>query len=138
MYFEKGAETLIPEENKFLVDNNNQSDDPVDNIVKKFEFHPSILLIKENISHFSQNKFSFIETSFSVVEKEIKELNPKKGNGCHGIPTKLFKKCSSDTVFIVHNIFNKSLLSGNFPNELKLACISPIFKKDDHLDKKKL
>ena len=51
-------------------------------------------------------------------------------------PTKILKNCSESTVTILQNLFNKTLTDGSFPDELKLADITPIFKKDNPLDKK--
>ena len=41
------------------------------------------------------------------------------------------KSCSKELTTIINN----SLKDGLFPNELKLADISPVFKKDDDLNK---
>ena len=47
--------------------------DSVDRAIEKFKTHPSVLIIKGNISQ--ENKFLFTEVSKSEIEKEIKNLN---------------------------------------------------------------
>ena len=45
-------------------------------------------------------------------------------------------KCSCDTsAESLHNLFNECLITGNFPDNLKLADITPVFKKKDPLNK---
>ena len=81
------------------------------------------------------NVFSFSKASFSQIEHELKNLYPKKGNN-NGIPTKLLKNCSESFTSILHNIFNNAITECTFPDELKIANITPIFKKGNRLDEK--
>ena len=53
-------------------------DTPIDNIVRKYENHPSILKIKEHVT--ISNKFSFAKPSQEVFQKEISKINPKKAH----------------------------------------------------------
>ena len=50
------------------------------------------------------------------------------------IPTKILKECEF-TFEILTQCVNKSFASGEFPDHSKQAYVSPIFKKDDPLDK---
>ena len=78
-------------------------------------------------------KFSFEPVSKDEVKKIIKDLKNSKSVGGE-IPTKIFKECDF-TFEILTQCINKSFTSGEFPDCLKQANISPIFKKDDPLDK---
>ena len=49
--------------------------DLVEKAIKKYEIHPSILLIKNKISNKKSVKFEAIRVS--DIEKEIKTINPK-------------------------------------------------------------
>ena len=50
--------------NPYTVENVEYISDPVDNAIKKFEFHPLILLIKNRIDkNISQNYFCFKEVT---------------------------------------------------------------------------
>ena len=78
-------------------------------------------------------KFSFQLVSNDDVRKIIKDLkNSKSVKG--EIPTKILKECEF-TFEILTQCMNKSFTSGEFPDCLKQANVSPIFKKDDPLDK---
>ena len=50
------------------------------------------------------------------------------------IPTKILKECEF-TFEVLTRCINKSFTSGEFPDCLKQANVSPIFKKDDPLHK---
>ena len=90
--------------------------------MKKYQFHPSILEIKKSINR--KKKFSFKQTNLSEVENELKSLNAKKSNTFKNIPTKILKEnidiCSS-------TIINNEIQESHFPDELKLADVTPIF-----------
>ena len=62
--------------------------DPVDIALKKFECHPSILDIKENIS--IETTFSFSEVRYEDVMLEVNNLDVKKAGT--NIPTELLKQ----------------------------------------------
>ena len=134
-FFEKSVDSFRDEENRIIVNNVTETDmNPVDKAIEKFKVHPSILSIKEKVDK-EKKKISFTKSSFSEVKNEIRTLDPKKGNS-NGIPTKLLKICSESTISILQNIFNNAITECNFPKELKLAIITPIFKKGNQLDKK--
>ena len=78
-------------------------------------------------------KFSFQPVSKDEVKKIIKDLKNSKSVGGE-IPTKILKECEF-TFEILTQCVNKSFASGEFPDCLKQANVSPIFKKDDPLDK---
>ena len=77
-YFENAVKSLEIIENKEILTSKNGVDDPIDISIKKYEIHPSILLIKEKVS-LDYQKFSFSLTNLIDMEKEIKSLNPQKG-----------------------------------------------------------
>ena len=73
----------------------------------------------------------------SVSKGEVKKItkNLKNSKSVGGeIPTKIFKECKF-TFEILPQCINKSFTSREFPDCLKQANISPIFKKDYPLDK---
>ena len=105
--------------------------DPVEKAIEKFEFHPIIFLIKSEIGKKNfQNLFCFNEVTKAEVLKEINSINNKKANPFNTIPSKILKissECSADTLT---SLINKSLTSSRkFPSNLKLADITPIYKK---------
>ena len=50
------------------------------------------------------------------------------------IPTKILKECEF-TFDIMTACINKAMETGNFPDSLKMANVTPVFKKEDPLDK---
>ena len=107
------------------------SDNGIDNILIKFVNHPSIKTIKQNFNITS--KFSFQPVFVNDVKQVIKNL--KSNKSVRGdIPTNILKECNF-TCFALADCINKSFENGTFPDCLKEANITPIFKKDDPLDK---
>ena len=117
--------------NAYAVENVENMSDRVEKAIKKFEFDPSILLIKNRISkNVSQNLFCFNEATKAEVLKEIKYINNKKANTFNTIPSKILKISSECSAHTLTSLINKSLTSSRkFPSNLKLADIAPIYKK---------
>ena len=98
-----------------------------------YKYHPSIILINQKIGN--QNKFSFEPVALSDVVKEINDINPNKSSSRDSIPPKMLKISSEVTANILQKLLNDSLETGMFPDSLKLADITLIFKKKDPLNK---
>ena len=67
---------------------------------------------------------------------KYKKLNTKKSSNVNNISTNILKSSADFCSGTLHNIFNESLNNGYFPDELKLADITPSFKKGDATDEK--
>ena len=109
-------------------------EDPVARTVEKYKNHPSIRLIKENYRN-TNNTFHFENVSVKDIEKELKNLLSSKAAQDTDIPTKVIKPNIDIFTPILSDEFNKSLALGIFPSSMKLANITPVFKKDDRTDK---
>ena len=109
-------------------------EDPVARSVEKYKNHPSIRLIKENYRN-TNNIFHFENVSVKEIEKELKKLLSSKAAQDTDIPTKVIKDNINIFTPILLDEFNKSLALGIFPSSMKLANITPVFKKDDRTDK---
>ena len=94
--------------------------------------HPSIDRIRERHQDLT---FDFHEVDPELVTKHIQKLSCKKATGCDDTPPKLLKPYASILAPDLCKIINLSISSGIFPDELKLANVSPIFEKDDNLFK---
>ena len=90
-----------------------------------------ILASKQNFNITS--KFSFQPVSVNDVKQVIKDLKSNKSVG-GDIPTNIFEECNF-TFSVLADCINKSFENGTFPDCLKEANVTPIFKKDDSLDK---
>ena len=65
------------------------------------------------------------------VENEINNLNGNKSCGHDEISPNLVKKISTFTVKPLTHIYNQSLLTGEIPNDLKIALVTPVFKANN-------
>lgn len=73
--------------------------------------------------------FNFEATNEDFVSRCVDNLQSKSSCGHDLISTKLFKACKSALCTPLTIIINQSLLSGIFPDLLKIAKVIPIFKK---------
>ena len=87
------------------------------------------MLIQRKVAN--DSTFSFNEASLSDIEKELRSLNPKKAYTFKNIPSKILKESREYCSNILQKLFNKTLSNKEFPDELKLADVTPIYKKDD-------
>ena len=69
------------------------------------------------------------------MEKEIKNIDLKKATTKNTILPKILKVSCNTSAENLQNLFNECLITGNLPNNLKLADITPIFKKKHPLNK---
>ena len=84
---------------------------------------------------YNQNKFSFEPVALSNVVKEFKDIYPNKSPTKYITPPKMLKISSEATANILQKLLNESIQTGKFPGSLKLADITPVFKKKDTLNK---
>ena len=82
-----------------------------------------------------QQQFNFKEVSSNEVKKIIKSLNTKKSALSSCIPVSMLINSVDTYLPILTDITNDSIKNGVFPDELKLAEVIPLFKKDDPFDK---
>lgn len=73
--------------------------------------------------------FSFRTPSVSTVCRLLGELNERKATGLDKIPCKLLKMANSIVGPSLTGIFERSITTGLYPNEWKLARVTPVFKK---------
>ena len=65
----------------------------------------------------------------------MKKLNPRKSTGSDLLPPRLIKLSANLICNPITNIINKSIETNIFPDSLKEAEVSPLFKKNDNMDK---
>ena len=75
--------------------------------------------------------FDFTLVTENDVLKHLSFLRTKNSAGIDGISVKLLKKLSPALINPLTLIINQSLVTGIFPNKLKIAKVLPLFKKDD-------
>ena len=79
--------------------------------------------------------FSFHEITEDEIRKEISKLDGSKATPVGDIPAEMLKSTIDVRVSLLTKIINSSIRNGYFPDELKAAVVTPIFKKNDDLDK---
>jgi len=87
------------------------------------------LKIKESI----KTMFSFPVTE-SEVKKVEKGLTNKLSAGIDEMPDYVVKQCITLLKKSLANIYNASLETGTFPDQLKIAKVVPFYKKRDTKD----
>ena len=98
-------------------------------IVEYYDEHQSVSLIKDQ--KLGHNVFSFQNVDHTQVLKRLKALNVNKSVGYDRIPAKLLKTGAEVLCHSLTRIVNYSFSNSVFPDVLKNAELSPMFKKDD-------
>ena len=112
-----------------------QIDESIDVINKDFSSHSSITKIKEQVQTNGLPPFEFTPVSRSDVHKELIALNERKPSGYDSLPPKLLKLGKDALTPPITTLVNMSIQQYIFPNCLKNAELSPVFKKDDSMNK---
>ena len=129
-FFKNAVLTLDIKENSYITNHNiSYITDSIEKTIEKYKFHPSILIIKEK-TKCEANSFDFVPVTVNDAEKEIKKLNPNKATTFNSIPFKMLIKTSNISAQFVLKFFNESVETGVYPDSLKLADITPVFKKN--------
>ena len=91
---------------------NLSSEEKIDQIISRYEFHPSILMIKSkvNVSH----KFKFEDVGKDEMYDIIKSLDPKKGNS-GDIPTDILVGSNDIVCGYLSDIYNQDKTMNQFP-----------------------
>ena len=88
----------------------------------------------KNYSSYLQNSNSktcfFKPTDEAEITKLIKKLGSRKSAGHDGIKSDVIKMVANEISYPLKLLFNKSLANGSVPDELKIAKVVPIYKKD--------
>ena len=101
-------------------------------LLTHYKDHLSIQKIKETFK--IKAKFEFNEVSPEEVKKVIKSLNKKKAAISTCIPVKILIDSIDRYLPVLTDIINNSVTNGTFPDELKLAEVTPIYKKANPFD----
>ena len=128
-FFKEAISTLDVNKNSYIINR----DSNIEKAISKYKFHPSILLISYKIVN--QDKFSFKPISKLDIDKEVQLINPKKAGTSDSILPKILKINSEVLADTLQNLFNDMLKTSNFPDNLKLADITPVFRKKNTLHK---
>ena len=81
----------------------------------------------------TQHSFSVKETNNSAVHKLIQSLPLNNGSGLDGISCRLLKEAAPIITPLLTFIINLSISSGIFPDDWKIARVSPAYKENVNL-----
>ena len=101
-------------------------DENIEDIIKRYQSHPSILKIKENVK--VEKVFEFIDATEDDMYDGIMELNPKKTSVKDDIPAKVLLGTNDIISKHMANMYNDSKNSQTFPSSMKQADVTPIPK----------
>jgi len=73
----------------------------------------------------------FVPTDNNEVLKTIKSLKNKDTKDIYGLSTKVLKQINEEIAYPITILINKCMEEGVFPNELKVAVVTPIHKEGD-------
>ena len=105
----------------------------MNDILQKFIFHPSIDKIRKTYE--CDQKFSFQQVTEERLRQVILSIDGSKGTPVGDITADMLKITLDIHLSLITKIINLSFENGCFPDDLKLAEVSPIFKKNNDLDK---
>ena len=108
------------------------------NITTHLKLKPSKIDPKANLESIIdtfQNHESVQRIKLANVKKEILNLSSKKATRKGDIPAKILKNSINTYLSELTILINNCLKEGVFPDDLKLADITPIFKKEGSLNK---
>ena len=120
-----GSDIGLPENN----------DKPLHDIIDHYQEHPSVKCIKENTSSPNSSRFFFRFVSEREIMKYIKQLSVKKAAGYDEIPAIFVKKIGMQLAKPLTQLMNRCILENTFPSKMKMANITPLYKKKDKLNK---
>ena len=79
----------------------------------------------------TDHRFTFSQINEREVLSIINKLKNKTSSGKDGISNKLLKSIKSEISEAIAIIINQSILTWIFPDQLKLAKVKPLYKKED-------
>ena len=109
------------------------SEDKILTAINKFRDHPSIIKIKSMIK--CDKKFEFQHILPETLKSKVNTLDASKSTGGN-IPINMIKETIDLIIAPLTDCLNSSINDGIFPQNMKLADITPIFKKYEKLHKK--
>ena len=119
----------IKTQHEFLNTTDN-SQEPIENAICKYENHPSIISIKKHMQG-ANSSFVFETVTKEKIEKLITNLNIRKAVQSNDIPTKLVKEFGHLFSKYIATSINRRTTGGTFVNAFKKAEVRQSIKKTE-------
>ena len=105
---------------------------PILSIIEQYKNHHSIIAINnQNMDR----RFSFQQITKSEIKQKILNLDSSKACQESDLPTKIIKANSDIFTEVIHKEPSRGLEVGNFPCTMKLANVTPVYKKGSRSEK---
>merc|ERR1711989_12756 len=98
--------------------------DQIDKMIKKYQDHPSILKIKENVK--PERRFDFQDVDEDQMFKKIIKLDPSKASMKNDIPAKLYLTTNDIVCKPLSGVFNRAKNGCIYPSPLKTADVTRV------------
>ena len=119
---------------EIVEDPEESQNDKISRILKQYESHPSIVMIKNKIK--ITKKFKFEDINEDDMFKRIASLDPKKATNANDIPKDVLLGTNDIVCHYITDMYNEDKNKCHFPKILKTADVNPQFKDDDRTAKK--
>ena len=83
------------------------------------------------LSYLTDSRLGTIRIADNEIKSIIMSLNPNKTHGCDNISINMLQLCAESIHIPLGIIFRNIVKTGIFPDQWKLANVSPIHKKND-------
>ena len=129
IWFQRNSINLFENATRSFEINDTDSNEinSVEKGINKYRNHPSVLLINGRLKNIPS--FSSDEVGLSEIDRELNLISSRKATKSNTSPPKLLKCTKTICSETLTTIFNNCLIRADFPNELKLADVTPILKK---------
>ena len=116
-----------------IKDGNESNANTLEDVLDAFNSYPNIERIMRTVK--TNEKVSFQPVPQDLVRGIILNLDSSKATPVGDNPADMLKSTVDIHLSFITKIINFSHENGCFPDELKIAKVSPVFKKSDGLDK---
>ena len=110
-----------------------QKQSSCEGLIEHFQSHPSILKIKASVP--CTHMFSFKRVTVAEMKSQLQLLNIRKSSPHEDIPSKLLKMNIDLFCYPLTRLFNLYADANKFPDDLKVANVTALYKKDDRMNK---
>ena len=109
IFFDDVVRSLNVEPDKYYLSETGNLSNATDIAIRKFENHPSVQAIKQNIS--GKNYFYFSKIDVSGIFTETTALNNEKNGTSGNIPRRLLKEVSDICAPALNDIWNNEIMT---------------------------
>ena len=118
-----------------VIDTCETNENRIDEIIEKFQDHPSIKKINENVV--IENRFEFKDITEEEMFNKIIKIDPSKACMKDDIPPKIILGTTDIISAPLKNMFNDAIKSEKYPKPFKTADVTALPKTRDKQNKKK-